>query len=63
MPTLVETHYSYDPSDNLIGRRRTDRQEHLAYDSSGRILVSQQIGRIETYAYDAAANLDRKSVV
>ena len=57
LPPLVETHYSYDPSDNLIGRRRTDRQEHLAYDSSGRILVSQQIGRIETYAYDAAANL------
>ncbi|CAD0265630.1 type IV secretion protein Rhs [Pseudomonas veronii] len=57
LPPLVETHYSYDASDNLIGRRRTDRQEHLAYDSSGRILVSQQIGRIETYAYDAAANL------
>jgi len=61
LPPLVETDYSYDPSDNLIGRRRVDRQhdrqEYLGYDSSGRILVSQWGGRSETYAYDAAANL------
>ena len=57
LPPLVETHYSYDPSDNLIGRRRSERQEHLGYDSTGRILVSHQVGYSETYAYDAAANL------
>lgn len=57
LPPLVETDYSYDPSDNLIGRRRTDRQEHLGYDSTGRILASHQVGHSETYAYDAAANL------
>ena len=61
LPPLVETDYTYDPSDNLIGRRRIsrqyDRQELLGYDSTGRILVSHSIGRSETYAYDAAANL------
>ena len=57
LPPLVETEYCYDPSDNLIGRRRTDRQELLGYDSTGRILVNHQAGRSETYAYDAAANL------
>ncbi|RMQ86435.1 hypothetical protein ALP97_04073 [Pseudomonas salomonii] len=57
LPPLVETDYSYDPSDNLIGCRRSERQEHLGYDSTGRILVSHQVGYSETYAYDAAANL------
>ncbi|OAJ49363.1 RHS repeat-associated core domain-containing protein [Pseudomonas marginalis] len=61
LPPMVETVYSYDPSDNLIGRQRIDRQhnrhEYLGYDSTDRILVSQQVGRNETYAYDAAANL------
>ncbi|MFC6336099.1 type IV secretion protein Rhs [Pseudomonas sp. CCM 7891] len=61
LPPLVETDYSYDPSDNLIGRRRIDRQhdrqEHLGYDATGRILVGHQVGQSETYAYDAAANL------
>lgn len=61
LPPLVETDYSFDPSDNLIGRRRInhqhDHQEHLGYDSTDRILLSHQVGRTETYAYDAAANL------
>lgn len=61
LPPLVETDYSYDPSDNVIGRHRVDRvhdhQEHLGYDSTERILVSHQAGRSETCAYDAAANL------
>ncbi|NIL17667.1 RHS repeat-associated core domain-containing protein [Pseudomonas sp. AN3A02] len=61
LPPLVETDYSYDPSDNLIGRRRVDRvhdrQEQLGYDSTDRILVCHQVGRSETYSYDAAANL------
>ncbi len=57
LPPQVETAYSYDPSDNLTGRRRIDRQEHLGYDSTGRILASQQVSQLETYAYDAAANL------
>ncbi|WP_281912974.1 RHS repeat-associated core domain-containing protein, partial [Pseudomonas lactis] len=57
LPPLVETDYTYDPSDNLLGRRRIDRQEHLGYDSTGRILSSHQAGHSETYAYDAAANL------
>ncbi|WP_258166634.1 RHS repeat-associated core domain-containing protein [Pseudomonas poae] len=61
LPPLVETNYSYDPSDNLIGRRRVDRQhdrqEQLGYDSTERIIVSHQAGQTETFAYDAAANL------
>ncbi|WP_256593059.1 RHS repeat-associated core domain-containing protein [Pseudomonas sp. 2822-15] len=61
LPPSAENNYSYDHGNNLIGRRRTerqhDRQEHLGYDSTGRILVSHQGGRSETYAYDAAANL------
>ncbi|EIK61676.1 RHS repeat-associated core domain-containing protein [Pseudomonas lactis] len=61
LPPLVETDYSYDPCDNLIGRRRTDRQldyqEHMGYDSTGRVLVSYRQSHRETYAYDAAANL------
>ncbi|KRP72963.1 type IV secretion protein Rhs [Pseudomonas paralactis] len=61
LPPVVETDYTYDPSDNLIGRRRIsrqyDRQELMGYDSTGRVLVSHSMGRSETYAYDAAANL------
>ncbi|OQR34104.1 type IV secretion protein Rhs [Pseudomonas sp. Bc-h] len=64
LPAQLTHEYEYDPSDNLIGRTRLDRQrsenrrESLHYDSSSRLCASQNsLGQQETFAYDAAANL------
>jgi RHS repeat-associated protein len=65
LPAQLTQEYGYDPSDNLIERRRTgdrlkgEQRERLQYDSSSRICVTQDnvSGQQETYAYDAAANL------
>ena len=60
-PAPVQTDYSYDTVDNLIGRRRiTSHQNNLhqlGYDGTGRVVVSHQSDHSETYVYDAAANL------
>ncbi|WLH77199.1 toxin C-terminal domain-containing protein [Pseudomonas sp. FP2335] len=61
LSATVQTHYEYDPADNLIGRVEPHRNHRqlLHYDATGRILASQGSvrGQHETFAYDAAANL------
>ncbi|WLI18563.1 RHS repeat-associated core domain-containing protein [Pseudomonas wuhanensis] len=63
LPGATQTHFDYDPSDNLIARlgqkAGTAHRQFLHYDATDRIIASQDNiqGQHEIYAYDAAANL------